>query len=216
MQDALLPLFPLDVVLLPGTPMPLHIFEDRYKEMVGEAIEKHTEFGIVQAGDKGILNIGCTATVEQVVNRYVDGRMDIVVVGRRRFEIILVDEARDYLRGAVSFFDDEDSEAAPVQLRAMAIAGLNALRDAEGKEAPPIPDHRDPQLSFKIAWFVEELSLRQTLLAMRSETERLKRLNDFFPEYVARARRTTHVRKVAPRNGHGFLTIALNGEGQGN
>lgn len=204
MRDSLLPLFPLEVVLLPGTPMPLHIFEDRYKEMIGEAIRNSTEFGIVQAGDRGVLNIGCTGTVEQVVNRYPDGRMDIVITGRRRFEVILLDEEKEYLRASVSFFDDEESEAAPVDLRAMAIAGLNALRAAEEKE-DVIPDPRDPQLSFRIAYFIPDLSFRQMMLTLRSETERLKRISEFFPEFVARTRRITHVRKVAPRNGHGFL-----------
>jgi Lon protease-like protein len=207
MAEPLLPLFPLEVVLLPGTPMPLHIFEERYKDMIGEAIRNKTEFGVVQAGEKGIVNIGCTATVEQVVNRHADGRMDIVVVGRRRFEIFLLDEEKAYLRAAVAFFDDEEAEPAPVELRAMAVAGLKALRAAEEKELEVTPEYTDPHLSFKIAWFIPELSLRQTLLSLRSETERLRYLAEFLPEYVAKIRRITHVRKVAPRNGHGFIRL---------
>lgn len=212
MAQPLLPLFPLEVVLLPGTPMPLHIFEDRYKEMVGEALANKTEFGIVQAGENGILNIGCTATVEEVVNRYDDGRLDIIVVGRRRFEIFLLDEERPFLRASVSFFDDEDQQQAPVELKAMAIAGLSALRAAEDKELAVMPDHLDPYLSFKIAYFVPELDFRQTLLNLRSETARLKHLNEYLPGFVARVRRVTHIRKVAPRNGHGFLPIGENME----
>jgi Lon protease-like protein len=207
MAEPLLPLFPLEVVLLPGTPMPLHIFEDRYKEMIGEAISNKTEFGVVQAGEKGIVNIGCTATVEQIVNRHADGRLDIVVVGRRRFEIFLLDEEKSYLRAAVAFFDDEDAEEPPVELRAMAVAGLKALRAAEEKELEVTPEYNDPDLSFKVAWFIQELSLRQTLLSLRSETERLRYLTDFLPEYVAKVRRVTHVRRVAPRNGHGFIKL---------
>ena len=149
MAEPLLPLFPLEVVLLPGTPMPLHIFEDRYKEMIGEAIERNTEFGVVQAGEQGIVSIGCTATVEQVVNRHPDGRFDIVVIGRRRFEIFLLDEEKTFLRAAVTFFDDEETEEAPIALRAMVVAGLKALRDAEEKELEVTPDYTDPQLSFQ-------------------------------------------------------------------
>ena len=215
MAEPLLPLFPLEVVLLPGTPMPLHIFEERYKEMIGDAISHKTEFGVVQAGEKGIVNIGCTATVERVVNRHPDGRLDIVVVGRRRFEIFLLDEEKAYLRAAVSFFDDEETEQAPVELRAMAVAGLKALRDAEEKELEAVPEFTDPQLSFKVAFFISELPLRQTLLALRSETERLRHLTEFLPEYVARVRRVTHVRKVAPRNGHGFIHLQEAGESNG-
>ncbi|MBC7928709.1 MAG: LON peptidase substrate-binding domain-containing protein, partial [Bryobacteraceae bacterium] len=183
MSNALLPLFPLQVVMLPGTPMPLHIFEDRYKEMIGEAISTSTEFGIVQAGEKGILNIGCSVTVEKVVESYEDGRMDIIVRGRRRFEIVLLDEEKSYLRGSVQFFDDEEGSDAPNDLRAMAIAGLTALRSADDSEDIYIPDSRDPQLSFRVAWFITDLVLRQTLLGLRSEAERLRQLNAFLPEY---------------------------------
>ncbi|HLX45581.1 MAG TPA: LON peptidase substrate-binding domain-containing protein, partial [Bryobacteraceae bacterium] len=75
MQQGLLPLFPLQVVLLPGSELPLHIFEDRYKEMMGEVIRDREEFGVVLANDKGIVNTGCTATVAKVLRQYSDGRM---------------------------------------------------------------------------------------------------------------------------------------------
>ena len=194
--------------MLPGTPMPLHIFEERYKEMVGEAIEANTEFGIVQAGDRGVLNIGCSVVVEKVMERYDDGRMDIVVRGRRRFEIMLLDEEKAYLRGSVQFFDDDmGEEDAPADMKALAIAGLNALRNVGGSQEIVVPDHRDRQLSFRVAWFISDLTFRQTLLAMRSETERLRHINAFLPEYIARVRRTTHAQKVAPTNGHGMIKI---------
>ena len=201
-----LKLFPLEVVLLPGTPMPLHIFEDRYKDLIRECRQKSTEFGIVQARDGGVLNIGCSAVVERVLREYEDGRMDIIVLGRRRFEIDQVDNSEACLQAEVTFFDDEgDGQGpAPVQLRAMALAGLNALVEAEGKSAPSIV-HDDPQLSFKVAWFVEDLDLRQTLLTLRSETERLRMIVAALPEHAARARRKGHVQRVAPRNGHGMI-----------
>jgi Lon protease-like protein len=205
MDDFLLPLFPLEVVLFPGTPVPLHIFEDRYKEMIGAAVQGKTEFGIVLAGQKGILNIGCSAVVEEVVNTYEDGRMDIVAAGRRRFEVLLLDQQKSYLRASVSFFDDDTPEAPPLELRAAALAGLDALRQASDNADIVAPDHRDPQLSFKIAYFITELSFRQVILSLRSETERLKRLADYLPEYVAKVRRIAHVKKVAPRNGSAYL-----------
>src|SRR5215467_12555371 len=85
MQQGLLPLFPLQVVLLPGTELPLHIFEDRYKEMIGEVIRDRLEFGVVLASDKGIVNTGCTATIDKLLREYPDGRMDILAHGLRRF-----------------------------------------------------------------------------------------------------------------------------------
>jgi len=201
MQESLLPLFPLRVVLLPGATLPLHIFEDRYKEMIGNAVRDGSEFGVVQAGEKGILNVGCTATVQEVVNRYDDGRFDILSIGRRRFEIYLLNEEKDYLRGAVTFFDDDDQEPAPVELKAMAIAGLKLL--ATGEE-PASPDYADPQLSFKVGQLIMDLHFKQLLLALRSETERLRQIASFLPEYLAKLKRAEHVKRVAPTNGHGF------------
>src|SRR5690349_24929038 len=110
MQQGLLPLFPLQVVLLPGSELPLHIFEDRYKEMIGEVLREKREFGVVLASEKGIVNTGCTATVDRVLREYPDGRMDILTRGRRRFEILLLNEERPFLRGAVEFFDDDEPD----------------------------------------------------------------------------------------------------------
>ena len=128
MHEQLLPLFPLELVLLPASPLPLHIFEDRYKEMIGLAISQKAEFGIVQAGERGILNIGCSATVSEVVREYPDGRLDILAVGRRRFEIILLDQEKAYLRAAVSFFDDEDTEPRSSGLESAGSGWLQSAR----------------------------------------------------------------------------------------
>ena len=81
MPKGLIPLFPLQLVVFPRTHLPLHIFEDRYKEMVGDAIRDGSEFGIVLAKEDGILNAGCTVMVEKVLEMYPDGRMDILTCG---------------------------------------------------------------------------------------------------------------------------------------
>src|SRR5262249_53739476 len=112
-SDLLLPLFPLEVVLLPGATLPLHIFEDRYKLMIGEAIEHASEFGIVLSKEESLLNVGCTAAVEKVIRHYPDGRLDILTAGRRRFEILFLDEQKAYLQAGVMFFDDEPDTAPP-------------------------------------------------------------------------------------------------------
>lgn len=207
MQDTLLPLFPLEVVLLPSNRLPLHIFEDRYKEMVGEAIREKTEFGIVQAGTKGILNLGCTATVAEVLNEYPDGRMDIVCQGRRRFEIVYLDDTKTYLRAAVNFFDDDETQPpAPRNVRILALACFELQRKHEGSDRQP-PEADDPQLSFKVVEHIADLPFRQTLLAMRSESERLAHINQYFPQYLANLKRAAHVKKVGPTNGHGFIAL---------
>jgi len=103
MQPNLLPLFPLRVVVFPRTPLPLHIFEERYKEMVGEAIRENSEFGIVLAKDDGIVNAGCTVVVKEVLKKYPDGRMDILTRGVRRFEILGLNEERPTCAAKWSF-----------------------------------------------------------------------------------------------------------------
>ncbi len=197
MQDGLLPLFPLHVVLLPGSPLPLHIFEDRYKEMIGEVLRDKLEFGVVLASEKGIVNTGCTATVDKVLREYPDGRLDILTHGRRRFEILLLNEERSFLRGAVEFFDDDapdQAEPAGPDLLKSVMAGFNELQSL---------DSSDPHLSFRLAQEVPDLEFRQILLTLRSETERMRRIADFLPGYLERRKRVQHTKDVAGRNGHG-------------
>jgi len=203
MEQSLLPLFPLNVVLFPRTPLPLHIFEDRYKEMIGKAIESQEEFGVVLASDKGIVNTGCTAVIERVLKKYDDGRMDVLAVGRRRFEIILLNEDKSYLRGSVEFFDDEEFEPLPQGVKERALEGYNDLMKIDPPEPPIDPELTDPQLSFQLAQVLTDLNFRQMLLATRSESERMKRLAEFLPAFNSRQRQIAHVKSVAPNNGHG-------------
>ena len=202
MQDELLPLFPLQVVLFPRTTLPLHIFEDRYKQMVAEVQHGRSEFGVVLAGDKGIVNTGCTATIEKVIKKYPDGRLDLITVGRRRFEIIMLNDERPYLRGAVEFFDDEESEPIPPEVRKRVLDAYNDICQIESSEILHEPEMSDPQLSFQLAQVVPDLDFRQILLATRSEADRMRRLAEFFPTYGSRRRQTQHARAVAPKNGH--------------
>jgi len=200
MQQGLLPLFPLQVVLLPGAELPLHIFEDRYKEMMAEVIRDRIEFGVVLANEKGIVNTGCTATVDRILRQYPDGRMDIVTHGRRRFEIMMLNDERSFLRGTVEFFDDEDAVPPAEEVQQRAIRGYNELQAIASEE--PLENTADPQLSFRLARPVQDLSFRQVLLNTRSEAERLKRIAEFLPNYLTRQRRIQHAKSLAPRNGH--------------
>ena len=207
MQQDLLPLFPLQVVLFPRTPLPLHIFEDRYKEMIGEAIRTNTEFGVVLAGEKGIANTGCTAIVDRVLERHADGKLDLITGGRRRFEIQSLDQEKSYLRGVVEFFDDEGAEQPAIDLKATVVAAYKTLPEDTGTAFEPKWD--DPQLSFQIAHAIPDLQFRQVLLMMRSERDRMRHLAEFLPEYVIKRANIDHVQKFAPRNGHGKHHLPL-------
>ena len=199
-----MPLFPLQAVLLPGAELPLHIFEDRYKEMIREVLAEHIEFGVVLATEKGLLNAGCTATVDKLLREYPDGRMDILTRGRRRFEILRLNEDRSYLLGSIEFFDDDDDPApAASDTRQQAIDAYNELQGLSSNTPLTASEADDPQLSFRLARPVNDLGTRQTLLAMRSEAERMRQLASFLPGYLMRERRVQHVKQVAPRNGHG-------------
>jgi Lon protease-like protein len=198
----LLPLFPLQVVLFPGALLPLHIFEDRYKEMIGEAIKDHTEFGVLLATGKGLASVGCSAAVEKVLREYPDGRLDILTRGRRRFELLLVNEERSFLRGSVEFLDDE---VAPPELedREKAIAGYDHCRKLSSEAPLSVEELQNPALSFLLAEPVLDLGLRQTILGAHSEAERMKHLAEYFPKYLARELHVQKVKSVAPQNGHG-------------
>jgi Lon protease-like protein len=199
---ALLPIFPLSVVLLPATPLPLHIFEDRYKEMMGDVIAERGEFGVVLAKDDGIVNIGCTATVDQILQRYSDGRLDLLAIGRRRFRILSVDDDKSYLRAEIEYFNDEEVSEVPSELRQRAIAGYRQLRDIESPDVVVEPQLDGPHLSFQLAQFISDSDKRQTVLALRSELERLQYLVSILPSYLAQREKIVLAKRLAPLNGH--------------
>ncbi len=207
MQNGLLlPLFPLQVVLFPGGPLPLHIFEERYKEMIGEAIRDQTEFGILLVTGNGLSTVGSTAVVEKVLHEYPDGRLDIMTRGKRRFELLLVNEERNFLRGSVEFFEDDDPAVADPEARDGALHAYDEFRGLV-PEAPPAPTE-NPQLSFALAEPIEDPAFRQSLVIARNEADRLRRLAEYFRKFSAKEKRTRDVKDLASRNGHGKRGIS--------
>ncbi len=206
----LLPLFPLQLVVFPGSAVPLHIFEERYKEMVGAAEAAGTEFGIVLARENGIMNAGCTVLVESVLKRYPDGRFDVLTRGQRRFVIRSLNQEKDYLQGEVEFYSDEDPESPSPELRDAAIRASEKMheelsRTEEEGATRPAPDPGHPFLSFQLAEGIEDLDFRNMLQRSRSEAERLRVFAGFTEEYVAKKRYTARMKQVAPKNGFGHL-----------
>jgi len=183
-------------------PLPLHIFEDRYKEMMGDIIPVDGEFGVVLAKDDGIVNIGCTATVVNVMHKYPDGRMDLVAAGQRRFTIESLDEEKSYLRGRVSYFDDEDVRVVPVDLRRRASATFRRLMSIEHPSITAETSGGSSRLSFQIGQLINDLDKRQTVLSLRSEVERLEYLVKIVPEYLLQREQIALAKRVGPQNGH--------------
>ena len=199
--DALLPLFPLDVVLFPGAALPLHIFEPRYKEMIGECLAQHRTFGVVRAVEQGLAEIGCTAEIITVVKEYPDGRLDLVSEGRQRFELLRVNQERSFLQAEVIMIDDEpgtppqaDTSRA-VQLHSELLAIAGARQDLSAA-SPAL-------LSFHLAGSVPlDLDFKQKLLALRSEPERLSLLINYLETIIPNLRRAASAREKAGGNGH--------------
>jgi ATP-dependent Lon protease len=177
--------------------------------MVGNAIRDESEFGIVLARKDGIVNAGCTVKVEKVLEMYPDGRMDVLTRGERRFEIDGLNEEKDYLQAEVSFFDDEDAEAAPDEERAKAIHQYQALNELGTARNHGEPNLQDPQLSFQLAQAVPDLDFLSVLLRQRSEAGRLRELNHYLSGYLPKQKTIERMKELAPTNGFGHKPEGL-------
>jgi Lon protease-like protein len=198
---ALLPLFPLELVLLPGTPLPLHIFEPRYKEMIRECISAEAPFGVVRAFEEGIAEVGCTAEIITVTKEYPDGRMDLICEGRKRFEVIEVNRDRSFLQAEVLIVPD-DPEAAVQEERVKAVQlHLEILSLAGAVQDLSAADQN--QLSFYLAGSLPlDLDFKQKLLAMRSEAQRIQAVAAYLETILPQLKRAARARQTAGGNGH--------------
>ncbi len=201
----LLPLFPLELVLLPGESLPLHIFEPRYKEMIGECLELKQPFGLVRASEKagkqGMARLGCSADIINVSKTYDDGRMDILTRGQRRFEVLDVDQTRDFVQAEVLYFDDEPGDAPILDDCKRALKLHKELLALGGLDQ--VMDESHPQLSFHLAGTVPlDLDFKQMLLSVRSEKERLDALIHYYERLLPRLRRALKARAMSGGNGH--------------
>ncbi len=203
MESKLLPLFPLDLVLLPGVPLPLHIFEPRYKEMIAECLAGKAPFGIVRAkGEEGIAEIGCTADIVTVTKEYDDGQMDIVTQGHERFEIVNVNNERAFLQAEVLYLIDEPESATREEAQ-QALNLHNEILSLAGAAIETTSPGEDPQLSFRLAGTLPlDLDFKQTLLSLKSEGERIRAIISYLETILPSLRRTIHIRQKAGGNGH--------------
>ena len=199
-----IPLFPLNVVLMPGTPLPLHIFEERYKQMVDECLESGAEFGMVLADESGTRQVGCTAKIVELVQRYDDGRMVILVEGARRFKLNNVMTGEPYYVGDVEYLEDEPAEDDVSALAEECVALLERVIEAatEGSVGIEIePPYRN--LAFAIAGRIEfDLEARQEILELSTEKERLTKVKALLAEAADRLEREKATREKAETNGH--------------
>jgi Lon protease-like protein len=192
-------LFPLGIVLLPGERVPLHIFEPRYRELIGECIEEDREFGLVYADEGGVRDTGTRARVAAILERFDDGRLNIVVVGGARFTVERLTRGRSFMTAEVTDVDDEPSEVAD-ETRTAATGAFRALAALAGAELEI--DEESPQLSFDLAAQVElAAEEKQFLVESRSEQERLERVAELLDNARRTLIATRELGEVAKKNG---------------
>lgn len=212
MDNLLLPLFPLEIVLLPEEPLPLHIFEERYREMIGECLqakEKHSgqqEFGIVLAHETEMRTAGCSAKIVNVTRKYPDGRLDIFTVGVRRFEVLYTDQERSFLRGGVEFFEDDAGADLAADNDAQQAIELFRQMLQRVRKTSDLPVHFPRpyrHLSFRIAAALPlDLDFKFQLLVLRNESERLRRTIQVLEQLIPQVDRVERLRSKAGGNGH--------------
>jgi Lon protease-like protein len=188
-------------VLLPGTLLPLHIFEPRYRELIEECVEQGEPFGLVlSTGDGAVHEVGTNAIVSQVLEVLEDGRMNVVVEGGTRFRLLELTSGRSFATGLVEPFADSDEPAEPDDVE----RALEAFRElAEAAESDvDVPDASSPQLDFELAARVDfAVESKQELLATISPRERMKKLIDFLETALDAVRLEQTLRERAAQNG---------------
>jgi Lon protease-like protein len=194
------PLFPLGIVLLPSEVVPLHIFEERYKLMIGECLEGESEFGIVWLSDDGLREVGCTAAVEQLLERTEDGRMNILVRGGRPFRLLRRIEDLPYPAGDVELLEDDTVEA-DEELAAETRESYAALVEHVTDERPD-PDELAELSAYGMAATIElSPEPKQALLEERSERVRLRTVGELFGLALGRLERAEEAQEAARSNG---------------
>ncbi len=194
-------LFPLELVLLPGERVPLHIFEDRYRELIGECLAENSEFGLILENEDGLREVGTSTAVVELIDTFEDGRMNVLVEGRRRFRVVELTEGRLFQTAEVEPLEDdgeeptgdEEEQALAVFRRLVAVAEADQIEE---------PDPGSAKLSFQLAARVDfGHDLKQELLEVRSERERLGRLAELLERAVEALVREREVRERASGNG---------------
>ena len=201
-RTMLIPLFPLDLVLLPGVPLPLHIFEPRYKEMIRECLDQKKHFGLVRMHDETMATIGCTAEIIQVLKAYPDGRSDILTEGKRRFEVLQTNQERSFLQAEVFFLDDDTSTASSSDIQT-ALRLHDEIMQLAGAQPESRGEIDTNQLAYRLAGSLPfDPDFQQALLEMNVEADRMQAIISFFQRILPVLQRSARAKRKAGGNGH--------------
>jgi Lon protease-like protein len=195
------PLFPLGLVMLPGELVPLHIFEERYKQMIGECLDEDREFGILWMADDELKEVGCAARITRVLEKFDDGRLNILVEGTEPFRLTRRIEDLPYPAGDVEPLADDGEEADEQALERARTRYADLVEEVT--ESRPEPELLGQLGAYGRAATLEVApAAKQTLLEMRSESGRLEQLEGLFEETLQRIKMAERVAEQASGNGH--------------
>jgi ATP-dependent Lon protease len=205
MRPDCIPLFPLNVVLFPGEQLPLHIFEPRYRRMVRECLDAKSPFGLLLALTDGVVRVGCTAEILEVIKGYEDGRMDIITVGRDPFRVVELFSDDPLLKGKIDYLEDMESSVSPpsrkrlIELYETCHTLLFTGIPKDFESLPPA------ELAYTIAAALPlDLLWKQQLLELRSESERQERLSTYLRDWAPHLQKVDTLRHRAGGNGQGL------------
>ncbi len=194
-------LFPLNLVLVPGEQAPLHIFEPRYRELIGECLDSGDEFGLVLEDDEGMRDVGVSCAVVEVIDRFPDGRLNVVVEAHDRFQLVGLTEGRSFHTGEVEVVPDETDEAPSEEEVEECLAAYARVVAAAEAELDDLDLDAD-SIAYQIASRVDfGPVIKQGLLELRSERERVLRLAPMLSQAAEAVERETEIRHRAGGNG---------------
>ncbi|MGH9676007.1 MAG: LON peptidase substrate-binding domain-containing protein, partial [Candidatus Acidiferrum sp.] len=203
MRPDRIPLFPLNVVLLPGAELPLHIFEPRYREMVARSLKNKSAFGMLLSLPKGVARVGCTAEIQEVVKRHPDGTMDILTAGRTPFRVVELFSENPLLEGHVDYLEDRET---PVNQKIQK-ALVELYEACHTLIFDDYPKNTDSQSAGHFSYVVAtslplDLLWKQQILESRCEADRQERLVAYLREWAPHLQKTEVMRQRAGGNGH--------------
>lgn len=198
-----IPLFPLNLVLFPGEQLPLHIFEPRYRRMVRECLDTNSPFGLLLAMPNGVVHVGCTAEILEVLKTYEDGRMDIITVGRELFQVSDIQNDDSLLRGDIDYLEDRESLPVPAIRKQL----VEQYETCHTLLFSSIPRDLDSPLSSGLSYAIAsalplDLLWKQQILEIRSEAERQERLLAYLRDWAPHLQKEQALRHRAASSGH--------------
>jgi ATP-dependent Lon protease len=201
-----IPLFPLGIVLFPGQAVPLHIFEPRYRLMTRHCIETKSPFGIVYVHAGNVAQTGCSSLIVKTLKEYEDGRSDILTLGQKAFHLVRTHNDQAYFEADVEYLEEDFGgidAGVSERLQKLYEQCHGVLYD---EEPPPFEAEGSLSLAYHVASELPlDVAFRQTLLELRSEADRQRRLVARLIEWYPQLEKRDHVRGKAAGNGHGNL-----------